>query len=128
MFSGIMHPFDDILNVTVALAALGFVVSYAYSQWKGGANKANADAVLAYKAELEAVKCTLDRMIEDNKLKDQKISQLQGQIDVLKEVPLVNIDITLKEISKFNKGLMEINTKILNRLESDAIVMENKHK
>lgn len=124
MFSGVTHPFDDILDVMAVAAAFGFVIAYAWGQWKGGSSKANADAVTAYKSELEAVKCSLDRMDKENKLKDQRISQLQGQIDVLKEVPLVNIDTTLKEISKFNQGLMTINQKILDRLETDAIVLK----
>lgn len=123
MFSAILHPWDDILDVILALSAFGFVISYAYAQWKGGFSKVSADAVIAYKAELEAVKCSLDRMQEENKLKDQRISALQGQIDVLKEVPLVNIDNTLKELSKFNKGLMDINIKILERLDNDAVVL-----
>ena len=123
IFSSLPHPIDDILDVLLALSAFVFVISYAWSQYKGGSNKANADAVTAYRCELDAVKLTINRLLEEGKAKDIKISQLQGQIDVLKEVPLVNIDITLKEISKFNKSLMDINTKILNRLDSDAVIL-----
>ena len=124
MFAGVIHPLDDILNFIVAIAAFGFVISYAWAQIKGGANKANSDAVTAYRCELDAVKLTIKRLQEEGATKDQRIAQLQGQIDVLKEVPLVNIDTTLKEISKFNQGLMEINKKILDRLESDAVILK----
>jgi len=36
---------------------------------------------------------------------------------------LVNIDTTLKEISNFNKNLYEINSKILERLNNDAVIL-----
>ena len=52
-----------------------------------------------------------------------QLASLQGQIDVLKSIPLVNIDSTLKEISKFNKTLAESNQQILNSLERSAAVL-----
>ena len=51
-------------------------------------------------------------------------AKIQGQIDVLKSIPLVNIDTTLKEIAKFNANLTEINTKILRQLQSTAAIAE----
>ena len=53
------------------------------------------------------------------------ISNLQGQIDVLKSIPLVNIDTTLKEIVKFNKVLTESNAKILSTLQTSATTLSN---
>lgn len=52
-----------------------------------------------------------------------KLGSLQGQIDVLKSIPLVNIDTTLKEISKFNQSLAESNQKILTSLEHSASIL-----
>lgn len=123
MFSGIIHPIDDALNIIVALAALGFVVSYAISQWKTGGNKATTEAVTAYEKELCIVKQTLERISLENKEKDKQIASMQGQIKVLQSIPLVNIDSTLKEISNFNKNLYEINSKILERLDNDAVIL-----
>lgn len=128
MFSGISHPFDDILDLIAVLSAFGFVISYAWGQWKGGANKANADAVTAYRCELDAVKLTIERLQKEGAAKDQRIAQLQGQLDILKSIPLVNIDVTLKEISTFNQKLFEINTKILERLDKDASMLEKNNK
>lgn len=48
------------------------------------------------------------------------IANMQGQIDVLKNIPLVNIDSTLKEIAKFNRNLSDSNTKILASLTDSA--------
>ncbi len=44
------------------------------------------------------------------------ISNLQGQVDVLKNIPLVNIDGTLKELAKFNKSIASSNELILKHL------------
>lgn len=51
------------------------------------------------------------------------LASMQGQIDVLKSIPLVNIDITLKEIAKFNKLQSESNAKILATLEASAATL-----
>lgn len=57
------------------------------------------------------------------------ISNLQGQIDVLKSIPLVSIDTNLKDIVKFNETLTESNTKILLSLQKSAILLsDEKHK
>lgn len=57
----------------------------------------------------------------------KQLSQMQGQIDVLKSIPLVNIDSTLKQIAEFNasladsnKQIVETNRKILDSLTSTA--------
>ena len=123
MFSGIMHPFDDILNGIIALAALSFAISYAISQWRMGSTKATTEAVTAYEKELCIVKQSLERISVENQEKDKQIASLQGQINILKSIPLVNIDTTLKEISNFNKNLYEINSKILERLNNDAVIL-----
>ena len=110
----------DVLNIVIALSALALAVSYSISQWRTGSSKASAEAIITYRAELDIIKQTVERLQTESKVKDQQIFNLQGQINVLKEVPLVNIDTTLKEIAKFNKCLMDINTQILSRLNSDA--------
>lgn len=48
------------------------------------------------------------------------IASMQGQIDVLKSIPLVNIDTTLKQIASFNKDLAESNALILKSLQKSA--------
>ena len=48
------------------------------------------------------------------------LASLQGQIDILKSIPLVNIDTTLGEIAKFNKSLAETNEQILKTLQKSA--------
>lgn len=57
----------------------------------------------------------------------KQLSQMQGQIDVLKSIPLVNIDSTLKKIAEFNENLalsnekiVTTNNKILKSLEGTA--------
>ena len=49
-----------------------------------------------------------------------EIGKQAGQIEVLKSIPLVNIDTTLQEIAKFNKVLADSNTLILERLNATA--------
>jgi len=51
------------------------------------------------------------------------LASLQGQIDVLKSIPLVNIDTTLKQLAKFNENLAITNKKILDRLDRDAVIL-----
>lgn len=55
------------------------------------------------------------------------IANMQGQIDILKNIPLVNIDTTLKAIATFNENLaasnaqiVDTNNKILESLTSSA--------
>jgi len=123
MFNFLTHPFDDIANFIIGIVIIVVAFIYAWTQIKLGRNKSEKDIIGDYASELNIVKCSLERIEKENKIKDQQIASLQGQVNVLKEVPLVNIDTTLKEISKFNQSLMAINTKILDRLNSDAIVL-----
>jgi hypothetical protein len=53
-----------------------------------------------------------------------QLSSMQGQIDVLKSIPLVNIDATLKSIADFNQTLSKTNAKILERLELSAKILK----
>ena len=60
----------------------------------------------------------------------QQLSSLAGQVDMLKSIPLVNIDLTLKKLTDFNATLSasidhmnRINTKILDRLNNDALIL-----
>ena len=48
------------------------------------------------------------------------LASMQGQIDILKSIPLVNIDTTLQEIAKFNGALADTNQRILETLEKSA--------
>lgn len=66
----------------------------------------------------------------------KEMAAMQGQIDVLKSIPLVNIDTTLKEIASFNKSLAQSNKEILNQLKNtakiaaedrDVLTNQNKH-
>lgn len=59
--------------------------------------------------------------LESEKLQFIKdLASMQGQIDVLKSIPLVNIDTTLKNIEKFNRNLAETNKAILLTLRGSA--------
>jgi len=72
------------------------------------------------KADKEEWQKRLD-VLEEQHVDDVKaLSSMAGQIDVLKSIPLVNIDTTLQNIAKFNKSIMEVNSKILDRLETSA--------
>ena len=51
------------------------------------------------------------------------MSLMQGQIDILKSIPLGSIDETLREISKVNKGLAESNKNILDTLRESAMIL-----
>lgn len=52
-----------------------------------------------------------------------QLASMQGQIDILKSIPLVNIDTTLQEIAKFTKAVAEGNDLILRRLEISATAL-----
>lgn len=60
----------------------------------------------------------------------KQAASMQGQIDILKSIPLVNIDTTLKQIADFNKqtseavkGLAGSNKEILQTLKSSAATL-----
>lgn len=52
----------------------------------------------------------------------KNIATMQGQIEILQKIPLVNIDSTLKQIAEFNKNLAETNKAILETLKGDAVI------
>jgi hypothetical protein len=80
------------------------------------------------KADKEEWQKRLD-VLEEQHVDDVKaLSGMAGQIDVLKSIPLVNIDTTLQNIAKFNKSIMEVNTKILDRLEVSATDLAKSNK
>ena len=56
---------------------------------------------------------------------EKKLCELEGMVHTLKSIPLVNIDVTLKEIAKFNHGLLLTNGKILHQLQIDAKTLEH---
>jgi len=84
MFEGIIHPFDDILNIIIASSALLFALSYAWSMYKGGSVKANAEALITYKNEVEALKLTITRKDGDIARITRDIVDLQAQLNQLK--------------------------------------------
>lgn len=53
-----------------------------------------------------------------------QLASMQGQIDVLKSIPLVNIDSTLKQIAEINQSLALSNKQILETLQSSAKTLE----
>lgn len=61
---------------------------------------------------------------KDLELKHQEsltqLSSMQGQIDILKSIPLVNIDTTLKQLATANRSLAESNKQILETLQNSA--------
>ena len=50
----------------------------------------------------------------------RELSQMKGQIDVLKSIPLVNIDSTLNQIAEFNESLSISNKRVVQLLENKA--------
>lgn len=50
----------------------------------------------------------------------KQLSEMKGQIDVLKSIPLVNIDTTLKQIAEFNQSLATSNEQVLKLLREKA--------
>ena len=57
-----------------------------------------------------------------------QLSSLQGQIDVLKSIPLTSIDSTLKELTKITEGLTRSNNLILQSITSSAIILATENK
>jgi hypothetical protein len=80
------------------------------------------------RAQVEELKVANKELLEKHNDSIKQLSSMQGQLDVLKSIPLVNIDVTLQEISKFNKSLADTNEKILDRLNSDAMVLAQETK
>jgi hypothetical protein len=120
----------------------------------GGTNKLLKEQNTELRNQNELLKDKLEeatqKHIEDAKEWNQKheenikaLSTMQGQIDVLKSIPLVNIDSTLQKIADANSSLAKsniqiknTNKKILDRLEGtaeiaaedrDVLTNQNKH-
>ena len=82
--------------------------------------KETNELLKAQNEELRVANRELDLQHDVN---SKAIASLQGQIDVLKSIPLVNIDATLKQLAQFNESLARTNKKILDRLNNDAIIL-----
>ncbi len=52
-----------------------------------------------------------------------QLASMQGQIDILKSIPLVNIDTTLKQIADINQQLAISNKEILSTLKQSATIL-----
>jgi len=67
---------------------------------------------------------------ENTELKEHRVrnigtlAKMQGQIDELKNIPLVNIDVTLKNLAKFNEAISITNERILKQLQMTADIAE----
>ncbi len=67
---------------------------------------------------------------ENKELKDhratniEKLASMQAQIDIIKDIPLTHIDVTLKELAKFNGAIATSNEKILAQLKMTAEIAE----
>ena len=111
------------MNITDYLIPLSGVATIAIGVGAAGWYKIlkETNALLKEQnAELKAANKDLwDKQVESQKL----MASLQGQIDILKSIPLVNIDTTLKQISTFNKSLADSNNKILGTLEKSATLL-----
>ena len=53
-----------------------------------------------------------------------KLSGMQEQINMIKDIPLTHIDVTLKELARFNKAIVESNNKIYQQLKMTAQIAE----
>ena len=129
--TGISTPWQEVVSNSFAIAIIVASIAYVVAAWKNGTAKSNMDTITTYRNELDAVKCTIERMREEYELIKQQNSQLQGQVDVLKNLPLKGIDDSMKEfgkilnaIEKSNQSLMKINSHILERMQEDAVVLK----
>lgn len=89
----------------------------------GGWLKIIKETNVLLKEQNEELKVANKDLTEKHDQALKQLAQLQGQVDVLKSVPLTNIDTTLKSIAEFNKSLADSNNKILHRLEKSAVVL-----
>lgn len=75
------------------------------------------------KTQNDELKIANKELLDKHTENIKTLATMQGQIDVLKSIPLVNIDTTLKEIAHFNKSLALSNEKILHTLETSATIL-----
>lgn len=84
MFNMLLHPWDDILNIVLAVALLLLGIAYAWGQWESGRTKSNKEIFDGYETELKLLKDKVERLEDDNKGYQSKIDQLIGENKVLK--------------------------------------------
>jgi chromosome segregation ATPase len=86
MFNMLLHPWDDILNIILAVALLLLGISYAWSQWKSGRTKSDKEILDGYETELKLLKDKVERLEKDNKEYQAQMNQLKGENTVLKSL------------------------------------------
>ena len=122
---------QQIWSNSFAVAIVIGAIAYVVASWKNGTAKSNMDTINTYRCELDAVKITVERMKEEHEQLKQQNALLQGQVNVLKDLPLPSIDASLQKfgeiltgIEKSNQELMKINSHILERMQEDAVVLK----
>lgn len=135
-------------GMVVGSAVVGFLIitvlgkRWGWYELVGGTNKLlkeqnqelrNQNAFLKEEVGQMTAKNEQDRNDAQAKHEEnlKQLNQMQGQIDVLQKIPLVNIDATLKKIADANSSLAisnnqikDTNKKILDRLEATADIAE----
>jgi len=126
-----MTIWQEVWNNSLSVAIVIAAIAGAIAAVKNGNSKSALVTIGLYRSELDAIKCTVDRMKEEHELLKQQNSLLQGQVDVLKNLPLKGIDDSMRgfgkilsAIEKSNQELMKINSHILERMQEDAQVLK----
>lgn len=129
-----------IVEIATAAAPIALVViGVAFFGWYKILKETNR----LLKEQNAELKIANKELLEKHGQSIAEISKMQGQIDVLKSIPLVNIDTTLQKIAEFNEKLSISNDKIqqtndkilatltktaeINAEDRDVLTNQNKH-
>lgn len=108
---------DTIINYAVPISlVLVTLMGVFFGGWLKIVNETNG-LLKAQNLELKEINKDLLEKYNSNV---RQIENLSGQINVLKSVPLISIDATLKQLAVFNESLVASNKAILDRLERSA--------
>lgn len=115
------------MSITEFIAPISLIVVALGGIFGGGWLKIIKETNRLLKEQNTELKIANKELLEKHNENIKQLSSMQGQIDVLKSIPLVNIDTTLQKLSEFDKGLAEniarlaeTSDKILTSLETSA--------
>jgi predicted nuclease with TOPRIM domain len=111
------------MNITDYLIPLSGVATIAIGVGAAGWYKILKETNALLKEQNAELKIANAELTEKHEENLAQLNSMQGQLDVLKSIPLVNIDTTLKQISTLNQSLAKSNSKILETLESSATLL-----
>ena len=112
---------SDLSNYIAPISTLVFIV---FGVFGYGWFRILKETNVLLKEQNEELKAA-NKDLTEKRLEDiGKLASMQGQIDVLKSIPLVNIDSTFKQIAEFNKSLATSNKQILEELKKSAELLK----